>query len=504
VNSVGARISSWLGQPLSALSCVAGWCVATVLFVGVVALLGGPASNDSYETVFSTWAIQHGQFACAFPVGDRVTAPLYPLASGGIAALARIGHGVPFPSGAALGPDCHRAFLAFNTWSLHANVQHATIQIGYLSWFALLAGLVAVLRATGRGRRRWEPAALATVACLPPVWLCIEGTFHPEDLMAMGLALAAVALALRSRWAWAGCVVALAVLSQQFALLVAAPLLVLAPPGRRLAYASWAAGTVVAAIVALSAVTSGDAAHAIVFGTGSTGGVGGTILWELDLHGPLLVVCSRIAPVALSLLVAWWAARHLRAGALEPAAVLSVVALSLGFRLVFEQQLFGYYFMALSVALLMLDVVAGRVRATLVGWLAAVSMAYVVGSTAIETLRAPGPAVLNDLLPLSVMALAVGLFVRDVRRGARAWRTACWAAMLAAALVVWKQTDVVGVPPTWLWQLVLVPPGLVLAATPLLSEVRRRGGAPTHARPQPAALSATTGRRGPGGMVRSP
>jgi Glycosyltransferase family 87 len=494
VNDVARRISSWLLRPLSTPWCVIGWCLATLLFVGLIALLGGPASNDSYETVFSTWAVQHGQLACAFPLGDKVTAPLYPLVSGGIAAMEQIGHGVPFPSRGALGPDCHQAFLAINTWSLRADAENATIRIGYLSWFVLMAGVVAVLRSIGRGRCGWEPTTLAIVGCLPPVWLCVEGTFHPEDLVAMGLALAAVALARRSSWAWAGVVVALAVLSQQFALLVAAPLFVLAPPGRRLAYTGAAAGTAVAAVLPLSAVSSGDAAHAVLLGTGTTGGVGGTLLWELDLHGTALVALSRFAPILLSLLLAWWVVRRLGPASLEPVALLALVGLSLSFRLTFEQQLFGYYFMALSVALVLLDVAGGRFRATLVGWLATVSMVYLVGSTALDPLRRPGPGVINDLLPLSVMALGVLLFAREIRRGAHWWMVACWSAMIVGALVVWKQSDIVGQPPTWLWQLVLVPLGIALAATPLLGELRRhRAPASTGTRPQPSSLWGSSG-----------
>ena len=288
--------------------------------------------------------------------------------------------------------------------------------------------------------------------------------------------------------------VALAVLSQQFALLVAAPLFVLAPRGRRLAYTGVAVGTSAVAVLALSAVTSGDAAHAVVFGTGTTGGIGGTLLWELDLHGALLLLFSRVAPIVLSLLLAWWVVRRLGPASLDPVALLSVVGLSLGFRLVFEQQLFGYYFMALSVALVLLDVAGGRFRATLVGWLATVSMVYLVGSTALDPLRRPGPGVINDLLPLAVMALGVLQITREIRRGAHWEMVTCWSAMIVGALVVWRQSDIVGQPPTWLWQLVLVPLGIALAATPLLGRLRRDGApAPAGTQPHPSTLSGSSG-----------
>ena len=75
----------------------------------------------------------------------------------------------------------------------------------------------------GRGSRGWEPATLVVVACLLPVWMCVQSFFHPQDLLAMGLALCAMACACHGRWAGAGVLVALAVLAQQFTLLVAVP-----------------------------------------------------------------------------------------------------------------------------------------------------------------------------------------------------------------------------------------------------------------------------------------
>ena len=89
---------SWLDKPLSGWGCALGWLASTALFVGAVDLLGGPSSGDAQLTIGSTWAIAHGQLTCAFPSTDSI-APLYPMLSGGLAGLARIGHSVPFPSG---------------------------------------------------------------------------------------------------------------------------------------------------------------------------------------------------------------------------------------------------------------------------------------------------------------------------------------------------------------------------------------------------------------------
>ena len=315
------------------------------------------------ESVYGTWAVAHGQLACMYPPvslrGFPPVAPLYLLLSGGIAALTRIGYPVAFPSAATLGPHCDKAFPAMNLWSVQSGASRPTEWIGCLGWLALMGGVVAWLRASGRGRRGWEPATLVVVACLPPVWMCVQSYFHPQDLLAMGLCLGAMACARRDHWISAGILVALGILSQQFALLVAAPLLVLAPRNRKAPCA--AAALVTGALVDLPfLVLSGShALRAVTIGTGNTPSVGGTVLWELGLSGAPAVLLTRVAPVAVSIVLSWWVARRLGGAALRPATLMSVVAVSLGLRLVFEQNLFAYYFMALAVSLVLLDVVAG-------------------------------------------------------------------------------------------------------------------------------------------------
>lgn len=295
------RIWSWLVTPLSSLSCVLGWCAATALFVGIVAVLGGPSRIDSPETVYGTWAIAHGQLACAYPLVSLrqfpAAAPVYLLLSGGIAAFARIGHTTPFPPASSLGPNCDKAIGVIQRWSLHAGAIGPTDWLGCIGWLALLTGVVAWLRASGRGRCGWEPATLIIVACLPPVWMCVQSYFHPQDLLAMGLALCALACACRGRWIGAGVFVALAILSQQYALLVAAPLLVLAPSNRRSSYAGAALATGALVDVPLLIATSGHALRAITLGTGDNPSSGGTVLWYLHLYGVAVVLLSRVTPI---------------------------------------------------------------------------------------------------------------------------------------------------------------------------------------------------------------
>ncbi len=400
-----------LNQPLSAWSCVLGWCAATGLFVVLIAVFSGPSLVDNQESVYSTWAIAHGQIACAYPSvslpNEPPVAPLYPLISGGIAAITRIGHGVPFPSAAALGPGCDKAFIAMNHWLARSAAVVPTTWIGCVTWLALLAGVVAWLRTAGRGRRGWEPVTLMFISGLLPVWMCVQTVFHPQDLLALGLALSAMACACRGRWLAAGVLCALAVLSQQFALLVVVPLLVLAPARRKVSFV--AAGTLTGAIVVvpLAVMTSGHALRAIALGTGDNPAAGGTVLWETHAYGVAGVLLYRVAPIAVSVLLSWWVWRRLGPGALEPVALMSLVAISLGLRLVFEANLFTYYFMALAVTLVLLEVTRGSIRRALVAWLAALTL--VVCRISIMPFGAVpwGNYLQNDLIPLFIGGAAL-------------------------------------------------------------------------------------------------
>ena len=465
-----SQARTWFDQPISGPSCALGWCVATALFIAFVSVFGFTGA-DTFESVFSTWAIAHGQLACAFPSGFRVTAPLYPLLSGGIAAAAHLGHTVPFPPRSAMGPHCSMAFLAINSWSTKVGVLARTLQIGFSSWFVLMVGAIALLRASGRGRCRWEPAALIGLACLPPVWSCIQATFHPEDLLALGFALAAVACALRGSWVSAGILIGLAFMSQQFALLVAVPLLIMAPARRRVAF-GWSAAFTVAVIAApLIMASSRNAAHAILLGTGNTGGIGGSVLWELGFRDTPLFVLSRIVPLGVSALLSWWVVRRLGRGALEPVVLFSVVAISLGLRLVFEEQVFEYYFMALCVSLVLLDVIRGQIRGSLVAWLVIVPTVY------LENINLPTPV--TNLVPVSVIAIAGLVVVSKALLGGPRRELAPWVAVLvAAALITWNNADFHTVLPAWLCQVVVVIPGIMLAGAPQLAELRRHATQP--------------------------
>lgn len=465
------HLTSTLNRPLASGWCAVGWVVASLVFIGIVRLLGGPGRVDAIESVYSTWAVANGHLACAYPPGSpyhfagigypvAFIAPLWPLVSGGIAGLTGIGHSVPFPSQGALGPNCSGALTAMTHWSAEAKVLNPTIQIGYLCWFVLMAGVVALLRASGRGRRGWEPAILLVFALTPFVMMPLLDDFHPQDVMAMGLILGGVACARRGWWVRAGLLLGLAVTSQQFALLVLAPLLVVAPPTRRIRFAGAAISAVALVVLPLIAITSGHALRAVTLGSGDTPSIGGTVLWELHLKGAFLVAISRILPILLAMALAWWATRRLGSSLLEPVPLISLVATSISFRLVFEQNLFGYYFMALAVSLFVLDVVRGQLRGQVVAWLSLVVLAFD---------PAPRIHVLSVYLPSVLMVIACLVILWSVRHGRVHWYLVAWVVVVALAFASYPIGSFRNPLPIWLWQVVLVSTGVMLAAKPLLT-----------------------------------
>src|SRR6516164_4993817 len=75
--TTSGRLVAWLDRPLLGRHCVLAWILATIVFLGMIALLGGPTANDSGESLYSTWAIAHGDFGCAYPHVTQALAQNY-------------------------------------------------------------------------------------------------------------------------------------------------------------------------------------------------------------------------------------------------------------------------------------------------------------------------------------------------------------------------------------------------------------------------------------------
>jgi hypothetical protein len=289
-----------------------------------------------------------------------------------------------------------------------------------------------------------------------------------------------VACARRGWWVWAGVLLGLAFTTQQFALLVLAPLVVVAPAPRRTRFVGAAAVAGALVIVPVVVATSGRALRAAVIGSGNSVSFGGTVLGGLHLHGVLLVASSRVLPIALSVALAWWARERLGPAVLDPVPLLALIATSLSLRLVFEQNLFGYYFMALAVSLVLLDVVRGHVRGKVVAWLALVTLAYSPVAWGFVSNTMAWGLQEREFLPFIGMLVALLVLIRDARHGKVRWYVAGWLAVVAVAFarLPWTNPPFRAAMPAWFWQLVLVTSGVALAVGPLLSAVRGAGSAP--------------------------
>jgi hypothetical protein len=336
--------------------------------------------------------------------------------------------------------------------------------------------------------------------------MSLANVFHPQDLLALGLALVALACVRRGWWVWAGVFVGLAVLTHQFALLVALPLFVIAPAARRWSFAGAATATVALATFTVFATATAYATKTVTVGSGAGPGPGGTWLTNLGLDTHLAEYASRIVPLELSLVLAWFVARRLGDAVFEPVPLASLMALSLSLRLVFEQNLFGYYFAALAVMLVLLDVAGGRIRAALMAWLIAVSVVFFVGeTTALEAWKYSWPISAHIVVPIVVAIILATVGLHALGKGPRR-EDLIWIALAVGLTLAWPwRFDPVSAHVTrvW-WQVGLVTVGIWLAVGPLLrvsTELARAGPERVHeagAGPQPPEHVVTSADLSPG------
>lgn len=486
---IPAPLLARLSRPVRPATILLGWIGATLIFLLVATALGGPTEGDSAEVVYGTWAIAHGHLACVYPVSRNVpsfvlanpfalAAPLYPILTGALAALLRVGHLSPFPSARVLGPSCAHGFTALYRWSTASAAILPTVRLGYVTWLILLAGVAATVRATRARNTGFEVLAGPLVALVPPVVMCLTYYFHPQDLLAEGLILLAVGAFLRRRWALCGALCGLALTSQQFAILAVVVLVILA---EREALVK-VVGSMVAALAVVDGpfiLVSGERAlRTALLGSSRVGSDivshGGTVLFATGATGVVAFFASRIAPVVAAAALALWGRRR-RARPPTPELVVGLVAGALVARLIFEINLFGYYFMATVVTLVVLEMVRGDLGRDVV----ALGGLLLVGMNPehvafISNLTTYGLTLFNDL-PIVVGALGVVVLLYDtVRRRTLALADLVWVGFVALAgeSHLWHRYNPVWSLPTWAWQVVLVGYLAVILARRLAATTR--------------------------------
>jgi hypothetical protein len=360
--------------------------------------------EDFQESTVPAFAIAHGAFSCAYPqTAHSPIPPLYPLLAGATMAISRIGD-MRFPQASDVVDHCPSAYVSTLSWGSPVLVLWL---IGLLGWPVLLAGFVLLIRASGVYRRRLALAGVSLIAIAPPVAGTLIQEFHPEDLFAIGLILGAMAAAIRNRWMATGILMGLACCSKQYALLAALPLLVVAPSQdrRRFVVGAGGAGAIILVPIVLAC---GRGALAAIVGATATPTDGNTLISMLDFDGPMRVFASRVVPLVLATILALLARRRLQADIYLPSTLTALVSTSLALRLLFEVNVFDYYLMALSVALVAADVVGGRIRVETVGWIVIAGLAFPPRFELLQTVTE------RFTVPMQVVVALTGLVVAAI------------------------------------------------------------------------------------------
>jgi len=362
--------------------------------------------------MYSSVMLAHGHWACAYrvPGNQALSGPIYPLISAFTQWITRIGFSAPFPSSGQIGVGCHDALASFISWEKTTPVYPSVLATAIVAWVALWLSVTAViqsLKVLGR-RSIWQFTLVLVVT--PPVFLAVQENYHPQDLWALAMIFVAVALWLHARTYCAGVFLALAVMSQPYTLLGVLVILVVSTPrGRR---DLTIAGTLTALVTTtLTYFTFGSRGlSATLIGTGDTSIHAGTWMSELHLTSGEGIGVSRVGPLAAALLLSWWCHRRQPDIAHDAVAFLGLLAACWSLRLVFEENLFGYYCAATGVTLILRDFVARRLAWSTIIWLAVVLIAF-----------------------------------DDIRHQATPWEH--W--------------------PTWIWQVLIAPTAFLIAFLPL-------------------------------------
>ncbi len=451
------------------------WGATTTVLVAFVLVMGVPLGTDAWFYQYTLWSLEHGNFVCAYPpkiglggpsvaVPSTFIAPLYPLLAGAVAWLVRLGSSHPFPTLGAMGRGCRDAMTAMWHWERRAHVQRETVMLSFVGWFMLVAGVVSHGVRFGKSLWRSEVASAGLVVTSLAVASTLIQYSHPQDLVATGLVWLAVAVFLRERWVMAGILLGLAASSNQVALLAGLVLVVLAERGPRWRLAGAMLATLVVVYGPLLLAGGTRSYGDILAGSGFNNSLGGTVVWELGMSVPLKYVMSRVLPLGAAVLTAWWSRRR----HVEPPhdiEVIVLVTVGLCWRLVFEANLWGYYYVPVFVGLVILDRRIGHVRAGTVAWSLSQLVLYdylPIGHEAVPALLRHWPLFLGQLGAAAIVTSMAIVAIRH-RRDRGPWLAAL--AIYAFAYLLgphlWHET--VNNWPVWVHQLILVPWALGLA-----------------------------------------
>jgi hypothetical protein len=392
---------------------VSVYVIALAGFVGTVVVRGGPSLGDAFGVVRPTTALSTGDLHRAAEQSVLPQPPGYALLAAPLVVAFRPLIGTPTWCDARvpgllklLVNECRANELASHRWYRSQAV------LAIVAWAVLATGCVLLLRAAGAGGGVGEVFLVLALVAAPAASDGIVQTFHPQDLVCVGLSSAGVAAALRRRWVSVGVLFGIAFLCKQFALLPFAAVVVAAPDWRaRLRCTGVAAGVVGAGVIPFAAVDPSGTWRTL--SAVNAGGVvkvtTGTLLGMTGLSESTKLVVARDGPVVLALAMALWARHRARERLLSPCALIGLATACLAGRLVAEVWFASYYLLAVSAGLLVLDLAARRPPLLSVAWIAL---------TGVLVERAGGipttPLAAALAFAASLVAVAIGL--ESVRR----------------------------------------------------------------------------------------
>ncbi|HUI04678.1 MAG TPA: hypothetical protein VLZ77_14160 [Acidimicrobiales bacterium] len=365
------------------------WALAGGLFFAILLVRGGPnpAETDAHAVTVPATDISHGDLAAAARATLVPNPPGYPLLTAPWVLVFRPWIGSPRwcddkPVPAILqGPRDAYFRSILMPCSAQASAAHplpvwyrSQALLTILGWVVLTLGGVSLLRASGRGGGVREAALVVALTVLPASTDAIAQTYHPQDLMSVGLGCVGLAQALRRRWLLCGAAFGAAFLCKQFALLVLIAALAAAPswPARLkaggAAVAMAALGIVPFAVVA--PVATGHALSA-VYVAGVVLVKTPTVIGQLGISEQHKLDIARDAPVVAALVVAGLAGWRRRWALSSPGPLIGLAVACLALRLVFEIALLDYYLLAVGAMLLLLDMSTRTVPVWSVAWIVA-------------------------------------------------------------------------------------------------------------------------------------
>ncbi len=351
------------------------------MYAGIVMLTGGFTRSDADATMYSAVMFSHGHWHCAYrsiPNSQPLAGPVYSAVSGVVQWITRAGFSSSYLTSSQIGANCQHAYASYLAFAGVRNMAgyDSILRTATVAWFALTLSAISILRTTTlrSTRRTWLVPIL--FALTPPVIFCVHEYYHPQDVWALALAFAAVGLALRNRQFAAGIVWVLAIMSQPFTLLGLVTTVVISPwrERRRLIAGGLLAATALGG--ALYGALGPRAVTAAFLGTGDTSIHFGTWMAELRVGSNVGLFISRVGPLAASALVAWWVRSRRPDVIRDPVVLLGLLATVWSLRLIFEENLWGYYCMATGATLVLRDVLSRRVFRGTIYWLLLVLLAF--------------------------------------------------------------------------------------------------------------------------------